>query len=163
MALIHEKLYQSDNFAYIDFGEYVKSLVDYFNRSFSQKTLFINTSIKIENIFLSLDTAISCGLIVNELMTNTHKYAYPENWIENNKRENGYLIEIIMEKKDDDSYLLIVRDDGIGISEDIDIAETDSLGLKIVASMVDQLNGKVEISGKTGTEFKISFSDLKQN
>lgn len=163
MALIHEKLYQSDNFAFIDFGEYVKSLVDYFNRSFNRKDPLINTSIKIENIFLSLDTAISCGLIVNELMTNTHKYAYPEHWIENNKRENGYLIEIIMEKIDDDNYLLIVRDDGIGISDDVNITETDSLGLKIVASMVDQINGNVEISGKTGTEFKISFSDIKQS
>jgi two-component sensor histidine kinase len=163
MALIHEKLYQSDNFAFIDFGEYVKSLVDYFNRSFNRKDPFIRTSIHIEDVFLSLDTAISCGLIVNELMTNTHKYAFPERWIEHNKRENGYLIEISMEKKGDNSFVLIVRDDGIGIPDEIDITETDSLGLKIVASMADQMNGKIEISGKNGTEFKISFTDLKQN
>ncbi len=159
MALIHEKLYQSKNLANINFTEYLKSLLEHMGKSLNRTGLAIKTNLIINEVTLSLDSAISCGLIVNELMTNAYKYAFPPEWVKHKPDDYPFAIEIKMEHAADNAYILCIRDNGVGISEYIDIATSDSLGLKIVNSMVQQLSGSVEVSGKNGTQFKIIFND----
>ena len=160
MALIHEKLYQSKNLANINFEEYVRSLLDHMSRSLNRTGLPIKTNININNISLSLDNAISCGLIVNELMTNAYKYAFPSHWVNQQPADYEFVIEIQMQYLDKDTVALNLRDNGIGITANIDITNTESLGLKIVNSMIQQLNGSINISNKKGTEFQITFHDF---
>jgi two-component sensor histidine kinase/ligand-binding sensor domain-containing protein len=158
MALIHEKLYQSRDFAGINFYEYVKSLLEHLNKTFRQNDFIIKTHVDINNVKLSLDTAISCGLIVNELITNAYKYAFPNSWVKN-KINGEFKIEISVNNLDTDKYIMLVSDNGIGMDDNFDIQSTESLGLKLVGSMVNQLNGSIEISINNGTQFKILFSD----
>ena len=161
MALIHEKLYQSKDFAEIGFDEYVKSLVEHLSHSFKKDGLGIKTTININKINLTMDTAVSCGLIVNELMTNAYKYAFPSTWIKNKTENYESFIKISIKEEEENKFLLIVNDNGIGIPENFNIQHIDSLGLKIVSSMVDQLNGSIEILRNNGTEIRIKFTDIK--
>jgi len=162
MALIHEKLYQSKDFARINFDEYTNSLVDYLKRSYNNTELTIKNYININTeINLNLDTAICCGLIVNELMTNAYKYAFPYEWGKQKSITEELKIEINSDIEEGNRYTLSVTDNGIGIPEDLDIQNSASLGLKIVNSMVNQLEGSVEILRNRGTQFLIKFSDLK--
>lgn len=157
MSLIHEKLYQSENFSEINFKEYVESLVLHFNHSFLKENFTIITSIDIDDINLSLDTAIACGLLVNELMTNAYKHAFPDEWINENRREGK--IDISVRKETEKNFLLLIADNGVGLPANINISNVESLGLKIVNSMVAQLGGSIEISSNNGTQFKIYFTD----
>ena len=159
MALIHEKLYQSKDFGEIDFNDYVKSLINNLSRSNTKIGMCINSKVDVKDIKLSLDTAISCGLMVNELITNSFKYAFPQNWL--NEKGNGFepTFEIKIEEIEKNKYLLIVGDNGIGIPPELDIENTESLGLKLVNSMVGQLNGTLAIDRDNGTQFKIEFID----
>jgi two-component sensor histidine kinase/ligand-binding sensor domain-containing protein len=159
MALIHEKLYQSKNLAEIDFGEYVSSLLEHLTRSLSRSGVPVNIVNKINNITLSLDNAISCGLIVNEIITNAFKYAFPLEWVKQKENAADNVIEIKMENLGANNYTLTISDNGIGLPKDLDIDTTESLGLKIVKSMVQQLNGSLEIRGNGGTKYSITFVD----
>jgi two-component sensor histidine kinase/ligand-binding sensor domain-containing protein len=161
MALIHEKLYQSRDFAEIGFDEYVKSLVKNLSNSYKKDGLEIQTRININKINLSLDSAISCGLIINELMTNAFKYAFPVTWISNQPGKYTPTIEVELSEKSEDKFLLKISDNGIGFPDNFNIQVIDSLGLKIVNSMIDQLNGSIEILRNNGTEIKIKFADIK--
>ncbi len=98
---------------------------------------------------MDMDTIIPCGLILNELITNSFKHAYPD------KRE-GELAVLLQENKVGD-YVLVVRDDGVGIPGDIDFRQTRSLGLQIVRAMVEKLDGIFEVVSNNGTEFRITF------
>lgn len=149
MALLHEKLYQSKNLSNIDFAEYVKSLVA---NLFSSYNVYVNEphlSINVENIFLDFEMALNCGLIINELLTNSLKYAFP----------SGILgtIDIEFSFSNSANYNLIIRDNGVGLPANIDLQQVKTLGLKLVRSLVRQLDGKVEISNNRGAEFKIVF------
>ena len=149
MALIHEKLYQSPSLASIDFGEYVKSLTIDLFRTYRGHASGIQLEIKVAEVFLSLDHAVSCGLILNELMTNALKYAFP----------NGRHGTIWVELHSTPEYILNLRvaDDGVGIPLGFDIFNTKTLGLQLVNNLVRQLDAtlKVETSGRTS--FLISF------
>ena len=158
MALIHEKLYQSRDFAGINFYDYVKGLIEHLNKTFKNNSREVKTNINIDNIKLSLDTAISCGLIVNELITNAHKYAFPQSWIEQ-KTNKEFRIDINVYNEKNDQYILIVSDNGVGMPENFDIQNTNSLGLKLVNSMINQLGGRIEISNNSGAQFKILFTN----
>jgi len=160
MALIHEKLYQSKDFGGISFYEYVKSLITDLERSYKKRDVTINSIININNISLSLDTAMSCGLIINELITNIFKYAFPIDWVKKQPESFECTINISVEKTNDNQYILEIRDNGIGLPPDFNIQNTDSLGMKLVDSMSNQLNGSVEIINGNGTIFKIYFEDL---
>jgi len=162
MALVHEKLYQSEDLSEINFKEYVVSLIDYISRSFNKSDTEIITRINIENINLSLDTAISCGLIVNELITNTYKYAFPEDWLKT--KENTFQCEFEISVIGElNRYTLIVKDNGIGVKDNLDINNISSLGLKLVYSLAMQLNGTVELKKHGGTQFIIEFEDTMKN
>jgi two-component sensor histidine kinase len=149
MALVHEKLYQSDSLARIDFAEYVRTLTTYLFSSCGACAQGITLDIQAEDVFLGIDAAIPCGLILNELVSNALKHAFPDG------REGKVWIEL---RNDDAQRLtLTVSDDGIGLPEGLDIRDTNSLGLRLVNTLVRQLDGTMEIHGKSGTEFKISF------
>lgn len=149
MALIHEKLYQSPSLASIDFGEYVKSLTIDLFRTYRGQASGIQLEIRVDQVFLSLDHAVSCGLILNELMTNALKYAFPTGrsgtiWVELHSTPGSVLH-------------LSVTDDGVGIPSDLDIFKTKSLGLQLVNNLVRQLDATLEVETSGKTSFLISF------
>ena len=158
MALIHEKLYQSKDASQVNLKEYIVGLVKHLSNSFQNEEQKIKTDVHIEDVKLDMDTAISCGLIVNELLTNSHKYAFPKEKLNPNIK-NELLIDVKIEKDEKNKFVFTVTDNGIGLPENFNPNETDSLGLKLVNSIVAQLNGSIEISGKNGTEVKIIFNN----
>jgi len=152
IALIHEKLYHTSNLSRIDFDKYLKTLIPHLFKTFGVKPDKVSLRIKAENIFLSADTAIPCGLIINELVTNSLKYAFPA------YRKGIINIELIYHN--DNKMTLIVRDNGIGLPKTIDVDSTETLGLQLVTTLVKQLDGTIETNSEGGTEFKITFSIL---
>ncbi|TYQ31357.1 histidine kinase dimerization/phosphoacceptor domain -containing protein [Pseudanabaena sp. UWO310] len=155
MALLHEKLYQSKNLENIDFIAYIKSLTRNLQTSYASKSAAISLNINAEPLDVDIDTAIYCGLIINELVSNSFKYAFPED------RTGQIMIEFA--KHSDDFYNLIVRDNGIGMTEAIDLKDAEKLGLQLVYSLVtEQLKGEVLLENFHGTVFKISFK-IKSN
>ena len=152
MALIHEKLYQSKDLVRIDFNEYIKSLMNGLFRSHGIDPGRIVTKLKVEDVSLGLDHALPCGLIINELVSNSLKYAFPED----RKGEISVTLRSITE----DKIELIVSDDGIGIPEDLDFKNTaGSLGLDLVTILAEhQLGGKIELKRAGGTRFSITFT-----
>ena len=161
MGLIHEKLYQSKDFAEINFNEYVSSLLEQIRLSFNKGDLVINEYVDIDKaINLDLDTAISCGLIINEIMTNVYKYAFPIEWRKQKPHEYKFHVVVKVKPIENNQYEMLIYDNGIGFKNDVDIDNFDSLGLKIISSMVKQLNGTISINGSSGTEFKIIFDKV---
>jgi len=150
MALIHEKLYQSGDMAHIDFGEYLKSLIEMLSTFHKEKKDDVNVNLDCEDVFLEIDTAISMGLIVNELVSNCFKHAFP--------LERKGEIEINLSKMSE-GYLLEVADDGVGLPEGFDLEKTGTLGLLIVQTLTMQLRGSLEIETHNRTSFCISFQE----
>lgn len=149
MRLIHEKLYQSKELGHIDFKEYLKALTTDLVRSFGVNTDNIAIVIIAENILLDIDTAIPCGLIINELVSNSLKYAFPDG----RKGEIMVALEPV-----EGSIELRVADNGVGIPEGLDIKNTRSLGLRLVTILAeDQLQGSITLKRDYGTEFCITF------
>lgn len=149
MALIHEKLYQSKDLAHIDFDGYVRDLMVYLFRSYAANPDQIRTHIEPHGMYLGIDTAIPCGLIISELVTNTIKYAFPGG-------RRGEL-HVGVGPEDDGHLALRVSDTGIGLPPDLDWRETDSLGLQLVSTLAAQLHGVIQVDGSGGTSFKITF------
>lgn len=149
MALIHEKLYKSHDINQIDLHSYITSLIESLFISYDVSSS-LNLKLKIDNIKLNLDTAIPCGLIFNELLTNTIKYAFPNN-------PGNLLIECT---ENNHEFTLIVCDDGVGLPSDINIDSPRTLGLKIVKSLTDQIDGTIELDRSQGTKFIIKFHEL---
>lgn len=145
MSMIHENLYQSHSLTRINFKEYVKRLLNYI--IFSQGTR-IKKKVEIEDISLSMDKAIPCGLIINELVTNSVKHAFSE---------GEGTVTIRLESKDGEIHL-IVADDGIGFPENLDFKNTDTLGLKLVNILVHQIDGEIILKRDRGTIFEIVFN-----
>ncbi len=152
MALIHEKLYQSTDLKRIDFGYYIRSLATELFHTYNTDPSYIKLKINVEDIFLDINTSIPLGLIVNELITNSLKYAFPD----------GKMGEINVDFHPHyGQYELTVKDNGIGFPGDIDFENTDSLGLQIVNSLTGQIDGKIQLNNSQGTEFKINFKELE--
>jgi len=152
MALIHEKLYKSENMSKIDFRDYITELTDSIFYNYHVDSSRIQLNKNIDKIFLNIDTAIPCGLIINELITNSLKHAFPE--------DNKGSIGIELYKRDED-YELNVNDTGVGFSNDIDYENTESLGMQLVNNLVKQVDGTIELDSKNGTKFKIIFKELE--
>lgn len=161
MAIIHEKLYQSEDLARIDFGDYVKSLVlDLFN---SYGINSINYDINIHDVLLDINTAIPCGLIVNELVTNSIKHGFLANMSPANIPSSQKDKIAVYMTKEDDIYNLSVYDNGVGFPDDLDFHNTDSLGMQLVISLTSQLRGTLELERTEGTLFRISFKEVEYN
>lgn len=150
MALIHEKLYQTGDLTKINLSEYANELVFDLFRSYSVNTYRVKHEILSEKVQLDMNTAIPCGLIINELVTNCIKHAFPNN------RNGEIKIEI---KCDGEYFVLTVADDGVGLPEDLDINNLKTLGLQLVTSLTKQLDGTIELQRKGGTSFRIRFKE----
>lgn len=149
MSTIHENLYQVENLATIDMKDYVTSQLYHLHASYTYPTTVVRFYPEINNIIFDIDKAINTGLLLNEIVSNSLKHAFKE-------RETGN-IEVIL-RKEDDNYILIVRDDGIGIPENIEISEdSDTYGFTLIYLFLSQLKAKYNIKRKNGTEFYIVF------
>jgi PAS domain S-box-containing protein len=153
MALIHEKLYQSKSLARINFQEYIDELVTSLFISYGVRTDLIRAEIHAEGISFEINTAIPCGLIINELVSNCLKHAFPD------KRRGN--ISLTMSAAGEDKFTLTVSDDGIGLPEDLDYQKSATLGLKLVSALTRQLDGSTEVERDKGTTFRITFREIK--
>ncbi len=158
MALIHERLYQSSNLADIAFKEYLPTLTDYLRASYSNVGNNVTLKLQVEDIYLGIDAAIPCGLIINELISNAFKHAFP------GKATGQVSIAFVRrngtpETQTAPQLVLIIRDDGVGFPHGVDFRQTKSLGLKLVVSLVRQLKGAIQKTEREGTEFIITFQE----
>lgn len=156
IALVHERLYQSKDLGKIDFKEYVTRLTKDLFRSYAVNPSLIKLTIDINDIFISIDTAVPCGLIINEIISNAFKYAFPNP----ESRQKNCEIKISFNKIDNNILLMEISDNGIGLPEGIDVRKSQSLGLQLVDTLIDQLEGILEIDSSNGTAFKFKFKDL---
>lgn len=150
MALLHERLYQSENLSEIDCHAYVSELAAHLFRGYGVSASRIKLEIHLEETRMSMDAAVPCGLILNELVSNCLKYAFPDG------REGEIRIDL---RKDGDHHArsLSVADNGVGIPEDITLWSTKSLGLRLVRILADQIGATVEVSSGKGTEVRLMF------
>ena len=151
MALIHDTLYRSKDIANIDFADYVRKLTTQIFISYGVNSELIKLKINIKDILLDINIAIPCGLIINELVSNSLKYAFPDG-------KSGE-INIIFTYKNKINTLC-VKDNGIGISGEIDLKNPPTLGLLLINSLTKQLNGTLKIEKVKGTSFKITFKEI---
>ena len=152
MALIHERLYQSSDLSRIEFSQYLRNLATHLFHSYQADSSRIHLKIDAEEVFLNINTAIPCGLIVNELISNALKHGFPEG-------RSGQL-DIDLRRVAGDGYVLRVKDDGVGFPEGLDFRKTETLGMQIISTLVEQIDGRVELSRKKGTAFRLEFNEL---
>src|SRR5665647_1045539 len=172
MALIHEELYKDGGFETLNFSSYIKELADNLFLTYLLGNNYISLNMDLEeNLFFDMDTAIPLGMIVNELVSNSLKHAFigrskGEIRIKLHREKNGECINSRGERKEESyesaSFTLTVLDNGMGIPENLDIEDLDSLGLQLVTSLVDQLDGELELKSNKGTEFTIRFTVVDQ-
>ena len=167
MALIHEELYRGEELDKLNFSPYIEELANTLFQTYRLGNTDISLNIDLEeNLFFDMDTAVPLGIIVNELVSNSLKHAFPDR----NKGEiriklhREYSIEF--ESKEYESinnrFTLSISDNGVGIPEDFDIEGLDSLGMQLVTSLVDQLDGELELKRNNGTEFTMRFIVTKK-
>ena len=153
MSLIHEQLYKSRDLAKIDFEGYIQNLIANVSRSYGVNSDNISIKAKVKDVYLSIDKAIPCGLIINELISNSLKHSFPS------ATKGEISIDFHLNK--DNNYTFMVSDNGVGIPEDFSFQTTKSLGLRLVNMLTQQLKGNVELDRTHGTTFKITFPGLK--
>jgi len=153
MALIHEKLYQFTDLGKIDVGEYIRELAADLFLSYGVKTDGIKLETHVHEVLLSINTAIPCGLIINELVSNSLRHAFPD------AKKGKILIDLSLDS--DYMFTLIVGDNGVGFPKDLDFRNTETLGLQLVMTLVKQLKGTIELDRSGGTAFKITFAEQK--
>jgi two-component sensor histidine kinase/CheY-like chemotaxis protein len=175
MALVHERLYQTEDLARIDFPEYLRDLAAYLVSSYSADAHAVSLRLDADDVVLDVDTAIPCGLIVNELVSNSLKHAFSGrpamgadsaavavqrtqgSWISASNNDRNEIF-IVVRAEDGGQLRLVVGDNGVGIPADKDWRNTQSLGLLLVNNLVRQLRGAIELIGQGGTQFEIRFS-----
>jgi len=153
MAIVHQKMYDSKDFASVDIRAFIQSLKFELFQTYNIEPDIINMNIDVQGIFLGLDKAVPCGMLINELISNSIKYANP-----GNKKGD---ISISMNYKNG-NISLIISDNGIGLPENIVIRKPETLGLRLVKSLIEQLNGSIEMNRNGGTTYKIMFKE-KEN
>ena len=154
MAMIHEKLYQSEDLTQINFADYIQSLVSNLLYSYNIKRGNIKPVLEVDDVNLNIETAVPCGLIISELVSNSLKYAFPDGM----KGEIFVSLKLVEEM-----YELIISDNGIGLPDNLDLKHIESLGLLLVTSLTEQIDGEIAIKSIMGTEFKIRFKELEYN
>lgn len=153
MALIHEKLYQTDDLTKINVREYIQSLAMYIFHSYTVKP-GIKLQLDVGDVYFDIDTAIPIGLIINELVSNSLKYAFPNN-------ATGKILISLNNESKEEKYILKVGDNGVGFPRNLKLHETHTLGLQLVNTLVKQLNGSIELVQSKGTCFKIIIQPHK--
>jgi PAS domain S-box-containing protein len=149
MALVHEGLYRSGNLARIGFAAHIRSLCGHLFRSYGVDPQRIRLAVEIDPVVLDLDQAIPCGLLVNELVSNALKYAFPEG--------RPGQVTVAFQAPPQGSCTLIVRDDGVGLPPDLDVNRSPSLGLQLVGDLAGQLGGTLTVDRQGGTAVRVCF------
>ncbi|MGE3261258.1 MAG: PAS domain S-box protein [Bacteriovoracia bacterium] len=155
MALVHEKLYRSSDLSRINFSEYVDSLAGLLFRSFGVNPSQIQFQLTQSSIFLSVETAVPCGLIINELLSNCFKHAFK-------KGQQGE-IRVETSLEGEHKVKFTVSDNGVGLPSGFDFEKMDTLGLQLVRTLVKQLDGAIEIHGDKGAAFTVIFSKEREH
>ncbi|HYR48843.1 MAG TPA: histidine kinase dimerization/phosphoacceptor domain -containing protein [Candidatus Eisenbacteria bacterium] len=150
MALIHDKLYRARDLARVSFGEYVRDLTNNILTSYALPARSVRVRLDIDDLSLSLDCAVPCGLILNELMSNCLKHAFPVG--------HSGTVYVGFHVKGDDELCLVVQDDGVGMPADVDLGRTSSLGWRLIRALVEQLGGVVRWQTASGTSVEIRFA-----
>lgn len=158
MSLIHEKLYQSETLARINLSEYIRTLVDNLFVSYGVNDKAVSSKIIVDDVGLNIDTIVPCALIINELISNALKHAFPDTGAHRGQKGK---ITIRLCRDRDNKFILEVSDNGIGLPKDFSVENSTSLGLKIVGVLVRQLRGSISMESKRGTKFVIIFEALE--
>jgi two-component sensor histidine kinase/PAS domain-containing protein len=149
MAMIHTQLYQSQDLARVDFGHFIQDLISNIRQSYGRTTLTVEINVAVDDIRLGIETSIPCGLILNELVANALKHAFPEG------KKGKINIRMRLEES---RAVLTVQDNGVGFPESIDFRKTQSLGMELVTLLVGQINGTIDLQVVGGTIWTIRFS-----
>jgi PAS domain S-box-containing protein len=152
MSLVHERLYQSSDLARIDFAGYVEDVTRHLLRSYQSGPRGVRLKVDVDPVSFNIDTAIPCALIINELVSNSLKYAFP------NGKDGEILIRLNTTENND--LNLCISDNGVGFPHNVSWEKTDSLGLQLVRSLTDQLNGSIKCQLDQGARFDIRFRPL---
>ena len=169
MALIHEELYKGGGFEELNFSKYIEQLAANLSRTYRLGNTNICLKLNLEeNIFFDMDVAVPLGIIINELISNSFKHAFKnrnegEIQIKLHREENREYPESKNEDTKITCFILSISDNGVGIPENLDVEELESLGLQLVTSLVDQLDGQLEIKRCNGTEFTFKFKVIENN
>ncbi len=150
MALVHDKLYRSQNMAAIDFGEYLAVVTTELQHSYGRTA--VNCTVTAEKLVLSVDTAIPCGLIVNELVSNAFKHGFP-----NNRRGE---VAVSLHRRDSKTAEMVVQDNGVGLPKGMNLKQTGTLGMALVSDLVEQISGTLIVASTSGTTITIVFPAL---
>jgi len=153
MSLVHEELYKSRHLSRIDFGRYINSLALHLFEVYGVKPDLIRLETELENMDLDIASAMPCGLLLNELISNALKYAFPGN--------RAGVVRIALKRGTGDLIKVLVADDGIGFPEGLDFSKAESFGLQIVNLLVGQLDATIELDRTNGTAFTVTFCELK--
>ncbi|MBS3819617.1 PAS domain S-box protein [bacterium] len=148
MALIHEKLYQSEDLAQVDFSRYIQNFASYLFHTYRVDPNSIRLHTDIEKFSIDINTAIPLGLIINELLSNSLKHAFPEGG------EGDIYVKLQSYKR---ARKLTIQDNGVGLPENVDLKGRDTLGMQLITSLVKQIKGIMEVKRKKGTTFIIDF------
>lgn len=149
MALIHEELYQSKDYAQVNFSQYIRTLSSRLFHAYKVDTNRIRISIEAEEISLDINKAVPLGLVLNELLTNAIQHAFEKN--------KGGTVQIQLHSLDKNQIRLGVKDDGKGFPQNVDFRNSDSMGMQLVCDLVKQLKGDIELKREKGTSFQITF------
>ncbi|HEY9245610.1 MAG TPA: histidine kinase dimerization/phosphoacceptor domain -containing protein, partial [Candidatus Methanoperedens sp.] len=153
MSLLHETIYRSGDMAMVDFSSYIENICFHIIRSYGPKAQNIKLELNMEKVTLDIDRAVPCGLIINELVSNSLKHAFPD-------RRPGQ-ITVELKSLPNDNIMLKFADDGIGLPEGVEISQSETLGLKLISMLTKQLRGSIEIIREKGTMFYIVFRARK--
>jgi PAS domain S-box-containing protein len=152
MSLIHEELYGSKDFSHISLAEYIRNLTKELLTSMIANPERIKLKVDVEDVNMEIDTAIPLGLLINELVANSLNYAFP------NSQKGQITVDL---HRNEDKFMLIVSDDGIGIPDNVDFRKSETLGFQLVNNLVNQLDGAIELHKGEGTMFNIEFLELE--
>jgi two-component sensor histidine kinase len=151
MALIHEKLYQSGDLAHIDFGDYVRHLAGDLLQAYNTKAAMVKVHLDVSEVLLGVDAAVPGGLILNELVSNALKHAFPG--------QRSGVIRLTLQRNSAQQIVLNVSDDGVGVPVGFEVSKSDTLGMTIVQALAKQVKGKLEVMRNEGTVFSLTFTD----
>ena len=147
MSLIHQKLYKEDNVSMIDMPDYCNELVEYLKESFSAE--YIHFEVKIDAIELDISQAIALGLIINEVITNSIKYAF--------KDTENCIIRLSLSEISENCYKLFISDNGIGIQDIVELQNSNSFGMTLINGLSNTLEGDLAIKNENGLSFELVF------
>ena len=154
MALVHEKLYRSNDLGRVDFADYLRDLTDNLVGLMGSRVRNVSLQLESAGLHLGLDTAIPCGLVINELVTNAYKHAFPSG--------GPGRVAVTFTRADDGRLRLVVSDDGCGLPPELDLRQAESLGLRLVQTLVQQLHGTLDVERGPGTRFVLQLEEVRR-